>query len=551
MMKTAEQLGVPIPTSHVLVTRNSHYVSAEERFKILKAAEFNGFIFPSSLLVCDFLSDSGCSAMSDVQWAALLRGDEAYGRNHGYFALQDSVRQTFEHGDGAEYLVHKIIVDSWLPTEQSLNDVPHGQGGFVNAGRFQLERPNFFITPQGRCAEFLLYSTLSNILLADQPKDAMHSRYIVPSNGFFDTTEAHVHVAGFVPINLFAPNFHDEFPVAEIGRSNPFKGDIDIAGLERTVAQYGADRIPFVLLTITNNTAAGQPVSMRNIKQTSEICRRNRIPLCFDAARFAENAYFIKRFEAGYADRSIPSIVKEMFEHCDVFTMSAKKDGLANIGGFLAFRDRGLFWEKYSRPGRDVGVVIKEKQILCYGNDSYGGLSGRDIMALAMGLSQVVSFSYLDRRARQSQSLAERLARNNVPLILPPGAHALYLDMDKFFEGTPMKIDDFGGVGLVIEMIRLYAVRLCELGPFAFEWDQKTAEQRKGILNLVRIAIPRNLYTEDHMAYTAAAIIELHHNRQLIPKVVVTRGAELHLRHFQSGLRPIYPPEHPLHSASL
>ncbi|KAJ4461820.1 tryptophanase [Paratrimastix pyriformis] len=544
--KPAEQLGTPIPSQYTLVTRNTFFATEEERRRVQQDTEYNCFAFPSSMLVCDYLSDSGTSAMTDVQWAALMRGDEAYGRNHGYYCMLDSVRQTFEQGDNAKYLVNRVLLNTdvnWILENQQI------EGGFVNGGRFQLERPNFFITPQGRGAELLLYSTLHQILLADKPKEWMHSHYVIPSNGFFDTTEAHCHTAGFVPLNMFAAHFHDAFPIADIGKRNPFKGDINVAELEKAIAKYGPERIPFVLMTVTNNTAAGQPVSMQNLIDVHALCHRHGIPVCFDSARFAENAYFIKTYEAGFAERSIQSIVQQMYTLCDVFTMSAKKDGLVNIGGWLCFRDKGLFWQRYSRPGRDVGVALKEKQILSFGNDSYGGLSGRDIMALSVGLSQVVQLAYLHRRVMQSQSMAQRLAQNGVPIVLPPGAHAIYIDTGKFFEGLPMTIGDFGGVGLVIEAIRLYAIRLCELGAFGFEYDQKDDEARKGILDLVRIAIPRNLYNEEHIAYTVAAITELYHNRHLIPKVRITRGAELHLRHFQSGLAPIYPEGHPLHNA--
>ena len=536
-MKDANNLGVPIPSAYNLVIRTTHWLTKQQRASVQKATEYNVFAYPASMLVCDFLSDSGTSAMTDVQWAAMLRGDEAYGRNHGYYALLDAVRDIFERGDNPQKLISQIIADeknlTWIP---SIEQIEHpSQGGFANGGVQQLEYPNFFITPQGRCAENLLFSTIREVLQTNIKK------YTIPSNGFFDTTEAQAHVNQIIPINLFSSHTLDDFALEDLWKHNPFKGNIDIDKLIEIIEKEGAEQIPLILLTITNNTAAGQPVSMENIRNCSEIAKKYDIPLFFDAARFAENAWFIKEFEEGYANKTIPKIVQEMFSYVDGFTMSLKKDGICNIGGFLAFRDRGVFHRKFSRQGRDVGILIKEKQILNYGNDSYGGLSGRDIMAAAVGLSTVVQDTYLKRRIYQTRRFAEKLAQNGVPVVLPSGGHAIYLNMTKFFEGTDMKIDDFGGVGLTIELIHLYGIRSCELGPFAFEWDKKTDEERKGILNYVRFAIPRNMYNEEHINYTVAAITELYHNKHLIPKVIIKRGAELHLRHFQSGLQPIYP----------
>ena len=320
---------------------------------------------------------------------------------------------------------------------------------------------------------------------------------------------------------------------------NSFKGNMDVNKLEDLVQTKGPDSIPLIYLTITNNTAAGQPVSMNNIKAVHKIAEINEIPLFFDACRFAENAFFIKKFEKGYQNHSISRIVKEMFSYADGFTISFKKDGLANMGGGIFFRDRGIFHNRYSTNG-DIGIRLKEKQILTFGNDSYGGLSGRDIMSIAIGLYEVTKESYLMERVKQVREFAKKLALNGIPVVLPAGGHAVYINMDKFFENTDMKINDFGGVGFTIELIRHYGIRGAELGPFAFEWDNKTPEERKGILNLVRFAIPRNVYDSSHIDYAVAAITELFKNREEIPKVRVSRGAKLRLRHFQSGLQPIY-----------
>jgi tryptophanase len=320
---------------------------------------------------------------------------------------------------------------------------------------------------------------------------------------------------------------------------NPFKGNMDIKNLENLIEEKGVESIPLIYITITNNTAAGQPVEMRNIREVKKIADKYDIPLFFDACRFAENANFIKEFEKGYQNRSIPTIVQEMFSNVDGFTVSFKKDGLANIGGGLFIKDKGIFQKKFSNE-EDIGIKLKEKQILTFGNDSYGGMSGRDIMALATGLYEVVQEPYLNERKIQVRSFARKLAEKGVPVILPAGGHAIYLNMDKFFEGLDVKIEDFKGVGFTIELIRHYGIRACELGPFAFEYDKKNSEQRKGILNLVRFAVPRNVYGPSHIDYAVAAITELYNNRDKIPKVKISRGAKLRLRHFQTGLQPIY-----------
>jgi len=409
------------------------------------------------------------------------------------------------------------------------------EGSFVNGGIHQLARPNAFIVPQGRCAEHLLFSTIAPLLKQENPG----SPYFIPNNGHFDTTEANIVANGISPVNLFSANLLDDFPYDEMDKRNPFKGNMDIMKLEKFIQEKGSEFIPIIYLTITNNIAAGQPVAMSNIKEVHEIAKKYDIPFFLDACRFSENANFIKEFEEGYRNRSIPYIVKEMFSYVDGFTISFKKDGLANIGGGFFFKDRGIFHTKFS-INEDIGIKLKERQILTFGNDSYGGMSGRDIMALAAGLYEVVQETYLNERKNQVRDFARKLAQNGIPVILPAGGHAIYINMNKFFEGTEMKVDDFGGVGFTIELLRHYGIRACELGPFAFEWDNKTPEQRNGILNLVRFAIPRNVYSASHIDYAVAAITELYHHKEKIPKVKIIRGKKLHLRHFQSGLKPVY-----------
>jgi tryptophanase len=530
------ELGVPIPSKKAHVVRNMKQVTQNQRETILKETEYSMFSFPADMLILDFLSDSGTSTMTDLQWAAIIHGDEAYGRNRGYYILLEAIRDTFERGNQPKKVINLILsgetnVDR-LMDEIYLNSF---KGGFVNGGVYQLKRPNAFLVPQGRCAEYLLFSTIAPILKRDNPE----KEFYIPNNGHFDTTEANIRAAGLHPVNFFSDNLFDDFPVDKINLRNPFKGNMDVNDLEEFIESKGADVIPLIYLTITNNTAAGQPVSMENVKKVSDIANKFDIPFFLDACRYAENVYFIKEFEQGYKNKSIPVIIKELFSYVDGFTISFKKDGLANMGGGLFFRDQGVFHRKFSEDG-DIGIRLKERQILIFGNDSYGGLSGRDIMALATGLYEVVKEPYLRDRITQARDFAIKLSNNGVPVVLPPGGHAIYINIDKFFEDTDMKINDFGGVGFTIELLRYYGIRACELGPFAFEWDNKTPKEREGILNFVRFAIPRNVYGANHIDYAVAAISELYNNKEKIPKVKISRGAKLRLRHFQSGLHPLY-----------
>ncbi|KAL7713686.1 Tryptophanase [Entamoeba marina] len=534
-MLPSNKLGVPVPTHVSYVVRQTNDFSAEERAKMQKNTEYNVFFFPAQMLLCDYLSDSGSSAMTDIQWSSLFRGDESYGRNHGYYAFQESIRDAFERGDKAKWVIRDII--SGAPNftnnpNDSFWTEEVQEGTFCNKGILQMERPNFFIVPQGRCAESLLYEVMSSTL----GKGEWH----LISNGWFDTTEANARNNGFKTINMFAKHYNDPVDVESLWKTNTFKGDLDIERAEAYINEKGPENVPMILLTITNNTGAGQPVSMKNIRETSELAKKFDIPMWFDAARFAENAYFIHEFEEGYQNVSINEIVKEMFSYADGFCISLKKDGLCNMGGALSFRDKGVFWRKFSKNG-DVGVILKQNQILHYGNDSYGGLSGRDILACAMGLNIILKESYLRERIHQVRYFAHELAKKNIPVFLPPGGHAIYIKCDEFFSNRKdYSPGDFLGVGLTLELIRMYGIRACELGPFGFEWDNKDEEDRKGINDQVRFAVPRNVYSKEHIDYTVAAIEQMFINRDKIPKVRISRGRHLKLRHFQSGLEPVY-----------
>jgi tryptophanase len=477
--------------------------------------------------------------MTDLQWASMFHGDESYGRNKGYYVLLDAIRDTFERGDKSRFLLKHILNDE-QNVDILLNDLylTNFEGGFVNGGVNQLVRPNAFLVPQGRAAEYLLFSTLKSVLDDIDP----NRKYYIPSNGHFDTTEANIAATGIEPVNLFSDDLLGEFDYKLMDAVNPFKGDMNLEKLKEFIEEKSPNNIPLIYLTITNNTGGGQPVSIKNIEAVKKIADQYSIPLFIDACRFAENAIFIKTFESGYQDHTIKKIIQEMFELADGFTISFKKDGMANMGGGIFFRDKGLFRQKYSINNIDIGIRLKEKQILTFGNDSYGGLSGRDIMALTAGLYEIIKESYLRNRIFQVREFARKLSEGGVPIILPAGGHAIYIKTDKFLEGTGLKTEDFGGLGITIELIKHYGIRACELGAFAFEWDKKTDEQRKGIVNLVRFAIPRNAYSPQHIDYTVEAIKEVYKNKNLIPRVKIKRGAHLRLRHFQSGLEPIYLP---------
>jgi tryptophanase len=292
-----------------------------------------------------------------------MRGDESYGRNWGYYCLLDAFRDIFERGNDHAQVFKRVVtgtLDSDFYREELLK--PH-QGGFVNGGTYQLQRPNFFITPQGRCAEALLFSVLNgaeNIQGQDTP--------VIISNGFFDTTGANAAVAGFELQTFTQPGLSDPFPQDLIGKANYFKGNMDVAAAEAYINKYPG-RTKMILMTITNNWAAGQPVSMNNIRSAAELAKGKEIPFFFDACRFAENAMFIHDYEEGYSNKSIHEIVQEMFSYVDGFTISLKKDGLSNMGGVLCIRDEGLLTQQYN----GIGMRLKERQILTYGNDSYGG----------------------------------------------------------------------------------------------------------------------------------------------------------------------------------
>ena len=540
-------LPVKTPRSLTYVTRNLPEVTVEQRERALKATHYNEFAFPAGLLTVDMLSDSGTTAMTDQQWSAMFLGDESYGRNKGYYVLLDAFRDIFERGGEKNWKKSIDLIRTDCKDIEKLMDelyLCEYEGGLFNGGAAQMERPNTFLIQQGRAAESVLFEMVKKIMGQRHPGKV----FTIPSNGHFDTTEGNIKQMGSIPRNLYNKQLLYEIPEGGVYEKNPFKGDMDNKKLEELIQQVGPENVPLIYTTITNNTVCGQAVSMHSIRETAKIAEKYDIPFMFDVARWAEDCYFIKVNEPGYADKSIAEIATEMFSYCDGFTMSAKKNGHANMGGMLAFRDKGRFWRKFSdfNPDgtvkTDVGVLLKVKQISCYGNDSYGGMSGRDIMALAAGLYEECNFRYQEARVQQCEYLAQGFYKAGVKgVILPAGGHGAYIDMTQFFDGKRSH-DKFAGQAFSLELIRRYGIRAAELGDFSMEYDLKTPEQQEEICNVVRFAVNRSMYTQEHMDYVIAAVKALYEDRESIPNMRIVWGHNLPMRHFHAFLEP-YPNE--------
>ena len=539
------KLNVPTPHHFSFAVRDVPEVTVEQRERALKAIHYNEFAFPAGLLTVDMLSDSGTTAMTNQQWAALFLGDEAYGRNTGYYVLLDTFRDIFERGGEKNWKKAIDLVRTDCRDVEKLMDelyLCEYEGGFFNGGAKQMERPNTFIIQQGRSAESVLMEIVRNVLEKRNPG----KKYTIPSNGHFDTTEGNIKQMGSVPRNLYNKALLWEVPEGGSYEKNPFKGNMDIEKLEQLIQICGPENVPLVFTTITNNTVCGQAVSMANLREVNRVAHKYNIPVVFDVARWAENAYFIKANEEGYAGKSIAEIATEMFTYCDAFTMSAKEDGHSNMGGMLAFRDRGLFWQNFSEFNSDgsvqtdVGVLLKVKQISCYGNDSYGGMSGRDIMALAVGLYESCDYNYMKERVEQCQYLAEGFYKAGIKgVVLPAGGHAVYINMDEFFDGKRGH-ETFAGEGFSLELIRRYGIRVSELGDYSMEYDLKTPEQQAEVCNVVRFAVDRSRLTREHLDYVIAAVKALYEDRENIPNMRITWGHNLPMRHFHAFLEP-YP----------
>jgi len=425
------------------------------REQLLRAAYYNLFLLPAEDVLIDLLTDSGTGAMSTHQWAALMEGDESYAGGRSFDHFRDAIQDIF----GYKHVI---------PTHQ------------------------------GRAAERILFNV------------ACKKGDIVPNNTHFDTTRANVEFVGAEAVDLVIPEGRQP------SLKHPFKGNMDVEALNTLISNVGRARVPLVMLTVTNNSGGGQPVSMENIRQVSAVCRKHGIPLYFDACRFAENAYFIKLRETGYASKTPKQIAQEMFSYGDGCTMSAKKDGLANIGGFLCTNDDTLAQRE------------KDLLILTEGYPTYGGLAGRDLEAIAVGLHEVLHEDYLQYRIASTAYLGNHIAAQGVPIVQPPGGHAVYIDARAFLPHIPPA--RFPGVALAAELYLEGGIRSVEIGTLMFGSAAK--------MDLVRLAIPRRVYTQSHIDYVVEVILEVWKNRDKIQGLKLSHEAPF-LRHFTARLEPV------------
>ncbi len=515
---TPDPLGIyrPRPYRNTTVRFSASSITDfEERRTIVEETGLNVFDFPARKIPgCDLLTDSGTTTMTVEQWAALVMGDESYGSNEGYFELKEQIPETFG--------------PAWAKTDKL--------------------RENFFIFHQGRAAEHNFFNMFAREMrsaipdartdLPDSLPSELRARiegriagmrqpyFIIPSNSHFDTTEGNIEDSRMIPLNLPAPEHvaGDE--------SFAFRGNIDLVDLETVLGTLGP-RVPLVYLTITNNTGGGQPVSMDNIKRVAELTEKYDVPFFFDACRFAENAWFIQKKEPGYQDKPIPEIVHEMFGHVDGFHTSFKKDGLVNIGGGMAFKEEGRFVRKYP----DFWMKMGDRQILVEGHPTYGGLAGRDLKALVQGLRTALTQEYLDWRITQVERFGRKLELYGIPLVHPIGGHAVYIDLDRFFQDTDASDDDFKGIAFSALML-IAGHRVCELGLYAFGKHKDGKEVPPNPrMNFIRAAVPRLAYEDQDLFSVADAVRILSENKDRIPAVDVVYGRELFLRHFKSRFR--------------
>lgn len=431
--------------------------SREEREQYLKEAHYNLFKIKSQHVLIDLLTDSGTGAMSTEQWAALMRGDEAYAGSPSFQRFEQSVKDIF----GFKYVI---------PTHQ------------------------------GRAAERILFSTMCK------------KGDVVPNNTHFDTTRANIEYRGAIAEDLVIPEGKDPKKI------HPFKGNMDVRKLQRLIEEVGAKKIPLCMLTITNNSGGGQPVSMGNVKEVKKVLEPYGIPLYFDAARFAENAYFIKLREGGYQDTLIKEIVREMMSYAEGCTMSAKKDGLANIGGFICTNHKALAEEE------------KNLLILTEGFPTYGGLAGRDLEAIAVGLQEVLEEDYLRYRLAEARYLGEHLMEIGYPIVQPPGGHAIYIDAKTLLSHIPQS--EYPGQALSAELYLAGGIRTVEIGSVMFgKIDPKTGKETPTEMELVRLALPRRTHTQSHIDYVLEVAKDVYKNREKIKGMKITEQPKF-LRHF-------------------
>ena len=411
----------------------------KQRKAWIKAADYNLFNLESDQVYIDLLTDSGTGAMSDRQWAEVMLGDESYAGSRSFQKLEAAVKDITDY--------------------------------------------TYFIpTHQGRAAENVLFSAM------------VKEGDIIPGNSHFDTTKGHIEFRHGKAIDCTIDEAFDT------DLYHPFKGNIDLDKLEQVFKNHPIEQIPFIVMTVTCNTAGGQPVSMENIKAVSKLCKSYGVPMYYDAARYAENCYFIKEREAGYKKKSIKDIARELFSYGDGMTMSAKKDGLVNMGGFIALNNEEIY-----RKAITFNIMYE-------GFITYGGMSGRDMGALAVGLYEALDYDYLASRITQVQYLGEKMAEFGVPVQKPIGGHAVYLDANKFVPTIPK--EEYRAQSLAIELYIIAGIRSVEIGTILADRDPETRENRYPELELVRLAIPRRTYTHNHMEYIAAALKKIYKTRK-------------------------------------
>lgn len=439
-------------------------IDRENRERALQQVSYNVFGLRSEDVYIDLLTDSGTGAMSQDQWSAMLRGDESYAGARSFYRLEQSIKSIF----GFKYFV---------PTHQ------------------------------GRAAENILCS----LLIRDGD--------YIPSNTHFDTTESNIRARNGRPVNLVCEQ------AADPKNQAPFKGDLDIEKLDAFIKDVGADCIPFGMITITNNAGGGQPVSLANIQAVADTYHQHGIPFFIDACRFAENAYFIKLREPGYSEKSTLDIAREIFSLADGATMSAKKDAIVNIGGFLAMNDKAI----YQRACNEL--ILRE------GFPTYGGLAGRDLEAIAQGLWEGLDEDYLAYRLGQTAYLANRLTYAGIPIVEPPGGHAVYIDAGSFLPQIPP--GEFPGQSLAVEIYREGGIRAVEIGSVMFAFpDPDSGDMVYPTLELVRLAIPRRVYTQAHLDYVYEALVSIAEKKDTLRGFRFTYAPEL-LRHFTARFEPL------------
>ncbi|MCF6268771.1 MAG: tryptophanase [Melioribacteraceae bacterium] len=439
------------------------FTTREEREKTLIESGYNPFLIKAEDVIIDLLTDSGTSAMSAKQWAGIMNGDESYAGSRSFYRFESTVKN-------------------------------------ITGNKFIIP------THQGRAAEKILFA-----ILGGEGK-------FIPNNTHFDTTRANIEFSGAEAVDL----------LVEVGKhpeiKADFKGNMDVDALDNFIKKTGAENIPVVMITITNNSGGGQPVSMENIRETRRVCDKYGIPLFIDACRFAENAYFIKHREKGYENKSVLEISQEIFSYADGATMSAKKDALVNIGGFLSLND-----EELAMKCRNLLIVTE-------GFPTYGGLAGRDLEAVAQGLDEILDEDYLHYRIKSTEYLGNKMTDAGIPIIEPPGGHAIYLDAKGFLPNMP--VSQFPGQAIVCELYIVGGVRVVEIGSVMFGKYDENGNHVAPAMELVRFAIPRRVYTQSHIDYVAEVVIEVFQNREKLKGLEFTYEAPM-LRHFTAKFKPV------------